>query len=152
MTQSTALPSAWINRLFDRFAVMYGKHWLDLWADVPMADVKDAWRTELGGCTGEQIGAALKACGTFPPTLPEFLALCKPAPVPAAHRLFLPAPPRNPNREIRQNVKEEIDKLLDRDRKRDPKDWARGILRDAAAGTYTIHCGIQMAKQALEAA
>jgi hypothetical protein len=116
----------------------------------------DAWQEGLEGVTGEQIkvalGEMLKAHPEWPPTLGQFLALCKPAPVPAAHRLFLPAPPRNPNREIRQNVKEEIDKLLDRDRKRDPKDWARGILRDAAAGTYTIHCGIQMAKQALEAA
>ena len=41
---------------------------------------------------------------------------------------------------------------LDPSRKRDPKDWARGILRDAERGEYKLVCGIQMAKQALEAA
>jgi hypothetical protein len=38
------------------------------------------------------------AGATFPPTLPEFIALCKRKPdaVPAAHRKLLPVPDRTP--------------------------------------------------------
>ena len=117
MQISTALPSAWIDRLFQRFSVMYGKHWADLWEGVPMADVKDAWRTELGGVTGEQIVAALKACGTFPPTLPEFVALCRPPSKPVAHRLFLPSPQVEAamrEKGIPSEVKAELDRLMQR--------------------------------------
>ena len=110
--QPNVLPNAWIDRLFGRLAAMYGKHWLDLWADVPMADVKDAWQTELAGVTGDQLVAALKGLGKFPPTLPEFVALCKPPATPAAHRLLLrssagPRPPIDPA------VKAKIDQVLD---------------------------------------
>ena len=107
---STALPTAWINRLFQRFDVMYGKHWREMWADVPMADVMDAWSSALVGVKGEQIATALKACGTFPPTLPEFVALCKPPSTPPAHRLFLPSPQLDQSkREIPAAVKAELD-------------------------------------------
>ena len=81
-----ALPDAWIDRLFGRFASLYGKHWLDMWADVPMADVKDAWSTELAGMTGEQIGKALDHVGKFPPTCPEFVALCRQFPTQRTER------------------------------------------------------------------
>src|SRR5262245_56483180 len=87
-----ALPSPWVDRLFQRFATHYGKPWLDMWADIPLADVKDAWATELAGVTSEQIGAALKHLGKFPPTLPEFVALCKPPAARPEHRLLLPSP------------------------------------------------------------
>lgn len=115
MSQSTALPSAWVDRLFQRFSVMYGKHWADQWEGVPMADVKDAWRTELGGIRGEQLGKALQSCGKFPPTLPEFVALCRQAVTPPAQRLFLPSPQTDATRDakvIPPEVKAELERLL----------------------------------------
>lgn len=149
---STALPNVfpdgWVERLFARFAVMYGKHWLDLWADVPMADVKDAWASELAGVTGEQIAGALKACGTFPPTLPEFVALCKPVSVPAAHQQYLPAQ-RN-SQEIPPKIRAEIEKLLNKERKRDPKDWAREIMARHECGEHLLPIQIQFAREALQ--
>jgi hypothetical protein len=45
-----------------------------------MADVKDAWQTDLGGFSGEQIRKALDYCksnNTFPPTCPEFAGMCR---------------------------------------------------------------------------
>lgn len=88
------LPSSWVAALFARFSAMYGKHWLDMWADVPIADVKDAWQSGLAGMSGDAIKRALAHCEThnkFPPTLPEFAALCREfRPVPAG--LALPAP------------------------------------------------------------
>lgn len=106
---STALPSGWIDRLFDRFAALYGKHWFEMWADVPMADVKDAWATELRGVSGQQIVAALEKVGKFPPTLPEFVALCKPVPVPHAHRMMLAD--RRPREPIPPHILEQVRKI-----------------------------------------
>lgn len=102
---STGLPSAWIDRLFQRFSVMYGKHWADQWEGVPLADVKDAWRTALDGCTGEQIAAGLAECGKFPPTMPEFVSRCR-APRIAAHQEFpkLAAP----RREMPEHIREQL--------------------------------------------
>jgi len=146
----SALPDGWIDRLFQRFSVLYGKHWNEMWADVPMADVKDAWDGELAGVTGEQIARALKQLGKFPPTLPEFSALCRPPAQPTAHRLFLPSP------QIDQLARgaapaylaAEVEKLAQP--QKDCKKWAKGILRDTEAGTYKVTIGIQMAKRALD--
>lgn len=81
----------WIDRLFARLAALYGKHWLELWADVPMDDVKDAWRDALHGVTAGMIRSALEHCqrhNTFPPTCPEFVSLCRQfRPGPGALRL-----------------------------------------------------------------
>jgi hypothetical protein len=152
MTQLTApqnvLPTPWIDRLFARFSVLYGKHWADMWSDVPLADVKDAWQTELGGCTGDQIREALKNVGKFPPTLPEFLALCKPPVKTPAHQAYLPAP-RTKFDDIDPKVRVAISEFKTLGRKRDPKDWARRILSEADAGTYRLQYGIDCAKEAL---
>lgn len=147
MTQLTApsLTDRLVDRLFERFSVMYGRHWAEMWADVPLADVRDAWAAELASFTGVQIGAALQRVGTFPPTLPEFVALCRPVPMIAAHRPYLPAPRSEP---IDGAVRAEIvaGKLT---KKRDSKAWAHAILEEAAAGTYRLPIGIAFAKEAL---
>lgn len=82
MSQETspALPLAWVERLFARFASMYGARFLDLWRDVDHAELKQAWAEELGGLSVAEIKRGLDACSskTFPPTLPEFIQLCRP--------------------------------------------------------------------------
>lgn len=88
-------PSAWVEALFKRFAVMYGSKWTAMWADVPMADVLDAWRHDLAGVSGEQVKRALehlKGHNPFPPTLPEFVALCRQFRVPPNNVTYLTAP------------------------------------------------------------
>lgn len=151
MMPSTALPNVWIDRLFDRLAALYGRHWFDLWADVPMADVKDAWAEAIGNASGEAIRRALEHCAVhnkFPPTAPEFAALCRGfRPTPSSVGT-LPAP-RDPKEEIAENMRREIAKLREAGRKRDPKDWARQILAEAECGTYRLPIGIHNAKVAL---
>lgn len=91
----SALPSAWVDRLFDRFAAMYGKAWWDCWLEVPMADVKDCWRSGLARFSGADLKRGLERCAVecrFPPTLPEFAALCLPPAVPAKPSIYLSAP------------------------------------------------------------
>jgi hypothetical protein len=70
----------WVERLFERFASMYGAKFLDLWRDMDIARVKDAWAEELAGLTVDEIKTGLAAMKTkpWPPTLPEFIVLCRP--------------------------------------------------------------------------
>lgn len=146
--RSSALPDAWIDRLFDRFATMYGKHWYDMWRDVPLDRVKQTWRDDLANVSGEQIRKALDYCKThnkFPPTCPEFVGLCKTF-APAYER---PALPNYSRSEMPPNVRAEIAKMFDSQRKRDPKDWAREVLAMDARGEYRHQCGVDMAKRAL---
>lgn len=91
-----ALPDAWIDRLFMRFATLYGRQWLDLWAHVPMDGVKAAWAESLAGLTAEQVRMGLEHCqrggAKFPPTAPEFAGICRGMRAEPAHRALLSAP------------------------------------------------------------
>lgn len=113
---SDALPARWVDSLFDRLAAMYGRHWLDLWADVPMADVKTAWQHGLAGIAGEQLRHALEHCASgaqrFPPTLGEFAAICRAHRVEPAHRLMLP----KPRTEMPAHVRDALRAFLDKSR------------------------------------
>lgn len=73
------LPDAWIDKLFERLACLYGRKFADLWGGVDPVAVRKLWAEKLGVYPGEVIAKALTACDTrpFPPTLPEFLLLCK---------------------------------------------------------------------------
>lgn len=82
-TQSTlpqALPLSWIDRLFERFTAMYGNRFLDLWRDLDTQAIKRAWAEDLAGLTADEIKAGLLALRNkpWPPTLPEFITLCRP--------------------------------------------------------------------------
>lgn len=70
-----------VDRLFLRFATAYGKHWLDMWEGLPIDAVKAEWARALTGVSPAQIKLALESLNekgqTFPPTLPEFVALTR---------------------------------------------------------------------------
>ena len=76
---STVLPSAWVERLFDRLLAMYGRKFADMWGCVETSSLKAAWAKALGDLTSEEISAGLTRCLTreWPPTLPEFRLLCR---------------------------------------------------------------------------
>jgi len=76
---STELPSAWVERLFERLLAMYGRKFADMWGCVEIASLKATWAKALADLTPEEIGAGLARCleRDWPPTLPEFRALCR---------------------------------------------------------------------------
>ena len=78
--KSSALPEAWVERLFLRLSAMYGKRFSDMWSGVDLQGVKSVWAMDLGGFTGDEIAAGVEACKSkeWPPTLPEFMKLCRP--------------------------------------------------------------------------
>lgn len=59
---------------------MYGAKFADAWRDVPDAVVKATWADALAGFTADEIKAGLNGClqREWPPTLPEFIKLCRP--------------------------------------------------------------------------
>ena len=93
---------------------MYGNKMASMWGDCPKADLMDAWRTGMEGLTSAQIKGALDTMLTaypdWPPTLGQFLSLCKPV-VPAAHRPFVSLP-RQKHDKIPADIKEKIDSLI----------------------------------------
>lgn len=76
----SALPDAWIEKLFSQFAAAHGRKFADLWHGCNLADVKALWAEELGTMTREELAAGWAACRRreWPPTLPEFVNLCRP--------------------------------------------------------------------------
>lgn len=80
-TQYRAFQPALIDRLFARFAAMYGNRFADMWAGINIDDVKKCWADELRIFSVDHVGVAIDGLKTrnFPPTLPEFLQLCESA-------------------------------------------------------------------------
>ena len=78
--KSSALPESWIERLFARFEAIYGARFADAWKSCDLHNVKSVWAECLGGYSREELAAGVARCLTrdWPPTLPEFLRLCRP--------------------------------------------------------------------------
>lgn len=77
---TSRLPDSWIERLLDRLAAMYGQKFTDQWRGVDPTYLKTVWGEELASYSADEIKRGLSACRTrpWPPTLPEFLTLCRP--------------------------------------------------------------------------
>lgn len=74
------LPLTWATKLIERLHLLYGTRFSQAWEGIDKAQLAQAWAEELAGFTGEEIARGLQACRQrpFPPTLPEFLVLCRP--------------------------------------------------------------------------
>lgn len=75
-----ALPERWSEKIFRRMENFYGQKWRDSLGGIPRKRVRQAWGEELADYTPAEIATGLHACRSrpWPPTLPEFLLLCKP--------------------------------------------------------------------------
>ncbi len=77
--KSSALPEEWIERLFARFEAMYGAKFADAWKGCDLRNVKVVWAETLGSLGRDELSAGVAGCMTreWPPTLPEFVKLCR---------------------------------------------------------------------------
>lgn len=77
---STSTQLEWIERLFARLGAMYGSKFAAMWEGQSIDSVKRVWREDLAEFSPEEIGRGVSACKTreWPPTLPEFIKLCRP--------------------------------------------------------------------------
>ena len=130
---------ALIERLFSKFALMWGNQFAAMWENIPPEDVKRCWSDELSGFTIEQVGIAVDKLmaegGKFPPSLPDFLTKCKWAagvrPTEAQKFVSLPArltEDKQPQEwQIAKNVAQEVAKNLSV--APPSRDWAHKIIQ-----------------------
>lgn len=79
LSTSEPLPSAWIEKLFERMAALYGSKFADMWRGTDPEQVKALWAHELGKLTREEVTKGAQALMTqdWPPSLPQFIKLCR---------------------------------------------------------------------------
>jgi hypothetical protein len=75
------LPEHWIESLFSKMAYTYGVKFADQWRGIDGRGVKLHWAEALTVLSREELSAGVHKLSTrdWPPTLPEFLKLCRPA-------------------------------------------------------------------------
>jgi hypothetical protein len=78
-TSTEALPEAWVERLFERMLLDYGKKFTDQWGTADTDKLIAHWARELAGYSGPELKRGLDALSSreWPPTLPEFKKLCR---------------------------------------------------------------------------
>lgn len=82
---------------------LFGHRWASAYGPEP----SETWAVGLEDLSDGELRAGLAACLSWtedwPPTLPQFRALCRPPPPPACHRIVpaLPRPPADPARAAR---------------------------------------------------
>lgn len=77
-----AMPSSWVDKIFQKLTLTYGRDFLGRWEGVPLEEVKADWAHELDGYENapHAIHYALKNLPPKPPTVLDFRALCQKAP------------------------------------------------------------------------
>lgn len=79
-TSPQPLPRTWIERLFDKMLLSYGKKFTDQWMSADPDKLIAHWAEELATLSREELSrgyAALEA-RDWPPSLPEFKRMCRP--------------------------------------------------------------------------
>lgn len=79
MAKSSALPDAWVEKLFQLMEDRYGSLWADRYGAFPRDRVKRTWGSDLADMSRDELARGAEACRDrrYPPTLPEFRALCR---------------------------------------------------------------------------
>lgn len=75
----SVLPDAWVRRIFERMEDRYGDLWAQRFGGIPVERMARTWAEDLGDLSGDEVARGVSACRDikFPPTLPEFRALCR---------------------------------------------------------------------------
>jgi hypothetical protein len=75
-----SLPDSWSEKLFQVLENRYGAKWIDSLGGIARERVRRAWAEDLAGFSGEELKRGIDALRTrvWPPTLPEFILLCRP--------------------------------------------------------------------------
>jgi hypothetical protein len=153
---SPPLPDAWVRRLFERFAEVYGAQKATaMWSDVGMDRLVPVWAEALARFDASTLAAAVRALpereSMWPPTLPEMVALCREQREPAIHRRALPPPSRT-----RTDIavgREKLDAMLaaiGKPERGDRAAWAYRVIERYKAGDGMSHCSYKFAVEALQ--
>ena len=87
-----AIPLTWINALFEKFERFYGQDFVRKWNISNVDAMKQEWAEGLARFEGETLRMAVEYCRenvAKPPSLPEFIIICKEQRPLAMHQPFL---------------------------------------------------------------
>lgn len=142
------LPEAWVDKIFHKLTMAYGRDFLGRWEGVPIAEVKLDW-AECLACFFSRPDAIRYGLANLPdtksPTAQEFRAVCLRCPVAEVPRLDAPA--ADPER-----VAAELAKLAPVREKFVPVDhkaWAKKKIAEHAQGIKVNIAPLRFARQAL---
>lgn len=143
-----SLPSAWTDKIFAKLSLAYGRDFIGRWEGIDLGDVKTDWSHELSGFDAhpEAIAYALANLPQKPPTVIEFRAIARRAPLPEAPRLE--APKADPAK-VAAEIAKQTDLKSAFAPKHNPKEWAQCIVDRAAAGDRIRPITLRFAREAL---
>lgn len=74
------IPISWVEGLFKRMSFAYGAQFADKWAGIDGRELKAYWADRLGVLSDKELltGYRMLESRDRPPSLPEFLKLCRP--------------------------------------------------------------------------
>lgn len=143
-----SLPTKWVEALFTKLTLAYGRDFVGRWEGIDLNDVKTDWAHELSGFERhpEAIAYALANLPPKAPTVIEFRTLARRAPLPELPRLE--APVASPER-----IAAELAKLAPIVKARyavpDNRDWARRLLARHEAGEKLRPYSLNLAREAM---
>lgn len=143
-----SLPSAWTDKIFTKLTLAYGRDFLSRWEGLDVGDVKSDWSHELSGFDAypEAIAYALANLPPKPPSVIEFRAIARRAPLSEAPRLE--APKADPVK-VAAEIAKQVDLKAAFAPKHDPKDWAKRIVSRSENGDRINPTTLKFARQAL---
>lgn len=148
-----ALPENWVAKIFDHMSGLYGSKFSDLWRGSDLGTVRRMWAEKLSGFATmpKAIKEALDALDDkpYPPTLPEFLAMCREAG--RRHEGNKPSIEYKPTQEEQARAADVIRKVSARiaTDTRDHKAWARKLKVRHESGEILSLIQVNAYKEAL---
>lgn len=141
-----ALPRAWVEKIFHKLALVYGRDFLSRWEGQDLGGVMDDWAHELAALEGNPSAIAYgleHLDADKPPTVLQFRATCNRRPEPK--HLALPAPESKPAPEVMARV----DAIIGSERQHSPKAWAWALKEREALGPGLTRAQREMWRTAL---
>lgn len=128
-----SLPAAWVDRIFEKLTLVYGRDFIGRWEGTDLNAVKSDWSHELSSLFTQPsaVAYALQNLPEKPPTVIEFRRIARGAPLPEEPQIEHHAAGK-------ERIASELAKLAPivkaRHARADSLDWARRIVERSLHG------------------
>jgi hypothetical protein len=142
-----SLPAAWVDRIFDKMTLAYGREFLSRWEGQDLNAVKSDWGHEMQAFHNwpSAITYGLQNLPERAPNVVEFKRLCKQAPAPEGPVKIEADVKADPER-----IKKALEVLTHRPPV-DFRDWARRLIERHESGDWiSTPAALKMARDALK--
>lgn len=143
-----SLPAAWVDRIFEKLSVVYGRDFMGRWEGLDINSVKSDWSHELSGFFSHPsaIHYALDNLPEKPPTVIEFKRIARTVRAADVPQIEV-AVKADPDRLAR-----EMQRMVDRAKHtRTARQWAYDLIASNDAGHRRAHACVVMARRVVDA-